>query len=58
MKRLPRLILACAAFATCAVASAQSTDYDSAANQERRRPPNREEAPRSDHAMNDRRFGQ
>ena len=53
MKQLPRLILACAAFATCAVASAQSTNYDSAADQERRTR-NREEALSKYHAMNDR----
>jgi hypothetical protein len=54
MKQLPRLILACAAFATCAVAGAQSTNYDAAADQERRTR-NREEALAKYHAMQDRR---
>jgi len=54
MKQLPRLILACAAFATCAVASAQSMNYDAAADQERRTR-NREEALSKYHASQDRR---
>ena len=54
MKQLPRLILACAAFATCAVAGAQSMNYDAAADQERRTR-NREEALTKYHAMQDRR---
>ena len=54
MKQLPRLILACAAFATCTVAAAQSMNYDAAADQERRTR-NREEALSKYHAMQDRR---
>ncbi len=54
MKQLSRLILACAAFATCSVAAAQSMNYDSTADQERRTR-NREEALVKYHAMQDRR---
>ncbi|HEX2539987.1 MAG TPA: hypothetical protein VHM00_02780 [Caldimonas sp.] len=51
MKQLHRLILACAAFATCGVATAQT--YDAAADQERRAR-NREEAIAKHNAMQSR----
>ena len=51
MKQVTRLILACTALATCAVAGAQT--YDSAADQERRAR-NREEALAKYQAMQDR----